>query len=121
MRLFFFIVLVGIFYSTSVDALNMTWTTLDHPDAMDTMAMGIDGNRIVGQYMDSTGAYSHGFLYQNGTWQDLDYPGAIETLPTGISGNRIVGTYQVTLGESMSFLYEGGSWSTFQKPGAAKT
>jgi len=49
-----------LFISTSVQG-SYTYTTLDVPGASSTHAYGIDGNNIVGYYIDGSGN-SHGFL-----------------------------------------------------------
>ena len=76
-----------------------TWTTLDDPLGVQTIASGIDGNNIVGFYIDSS--THHGFLYNGSTWTTLDDPLAVYgTDADGISGNNIVGTYFVSSGDS---------------------
>jgi len=69
------------------------WTTLYPPGtySYSVGAFGIDGNNIVGEYLNTNGL--HGFLYNGTTWINLDMPGARYTDPRGISGNKIVGYY----------------------------
>ena len=54
-----------------------TWTTLDDPDGEPgtTVAAGITGNTVVGDYTDAKGL-PHGFVYNGSTWTTLDDPGA---------------------------------------------
>src|SRR5213075_2207170 len=51
------------------------YTTIDHPQAGPggTTPYSIDGGRIVGSYLDASGA-THGFLYDGTTWTTLDDP-----------------------------------------------
>ena len=65
-----------------------TWISLDPPGASFTIAYGIDGSTVVGDYESTSG--THAFVYNSGTWTSLDYPGAISTVAMGISGNSIV-------------------------------
>ena len=61
-----------------------------------TIARGIQGNEIVGDYTDTSDHY-HGFTYNTlaRTFTTLDDPLAdsLGTIVTGISGNNIVGMY----------------------------
>ena len=50
-----------------------TYTTLNDPLAVGTVAWGISGNNIVGYYADSSGN-PNGFLYNGSTWTTLDDP-----------------------------------------------
>ena len=73
--------------------------------AQGTIAWGIDGNNIVGSYIDASG-FDHGFLYDFSTYTTLDDPAGQQVSrfgfgPTGsdvrgISGNTIVGIYTTT-------------------------
>jgi len=100
-------------------ALAGTWTTLEKPGATETNAYGIDGNNIVGNYVqDDVG---HGFLYDGLTWTTLDAPGAIATYVQSISGNNIVGYYMDGAGHYAGFLYNGSTWTTLDALGAEWT
>ena len=55
-------------------------------------ADGIDGNNIVGSYLDTSG-HRHGYLFDGTAWTTLDMPGATWTSAEGINGNNIVGTW----------------------------
>ncbi|MHC4843367.1 MAG: hypothetical protein ACYTEE_06150 [Planctomycetota bacterium] len=54
-----------------------TWTTIDFPGAMQTIAWGIDGDNIVGNYFDLGNLSNRGFLYDGTNWITLDYPLAV--------------------------------------------
>jgi hypothetical protein len=99
-----------------------TWVTLDVPGsgAWDTNITDIDGNNIIGYYID--GSTYHGALYsvQSDTWTNIDAPGAISTTPNSVSGNKIVGNYYDDF-ERHGFLYDGMSWTNIDMPGAIFT
>jgi hypothetical protein len=95
-----------------------TFTTLDAPLAYhSTSATDIDGDHIVGIYLDSSGK-NHGFLYDGSSYQTLDHPSAAGqgTNPLGISGTNIVGTYYPYPSVPYGFLYDGTSWTTIKHP-----
>jgi hypothetical protein len=77
--------------------------TLDYPGSTTTFAKGIDGNNIVGMYIDVSGT-SHGFLYNGTTYTTVDPPGATGTFANGIDGNNIVGVYNDASGSSHGFV-----------------
>ncbi|MDB6169296.1 MAG: hypothetical protein JWM88_2160 [Verrucomicrobia bacterium] len=54
--------------------------------------MGIEGNEIVGFFIDGTG--THGFRYDGAAFSLLDNPAGIATQPSSVSNGRIVGLYQ---------------------------
>ena len=84
-----------------------TWTTLDAPGAVGTVALGIQGNKIVGFYANSTSPHPHAFIYNGTTWTTLDapFPGAQDTSANGIDGNNIVGYYVDSGNNYHGFLY----------------
>ena len=79
-----------------------TYTTLDVPGASLTHAYGIDGDNIVGYYID--GSSYHGFSYDGTTYTTIDVPGALQTYAWGISGDNIVGSYIDGSGYAHGFL-----------------
>jgi hypothetical protein len=85
-----------------------TWTTLAHPPLatgpVDTFARGIDGDTVVGYFIESQVA--RGFVYRNGTFTDLIIPPAVGTFPNDVNAGRIVGTIEDVLG-SHAFLKDG--------------
>jgi probable HAF family extracellular repeat protein len=69
----------------SAHAAAYTFTPLDVPDAIRTMAYGInDFGQNVGNYQDVS-AVTHGFLYTAGTFTSLDVPGSTVTYAQGIN------------------------------------
>jgi hypothetical protein len=79
---------------------------IDHPlgAILGTFGSGIDGGRIVGNYLDFPTGASHGFLYENGTFTPIDYPGATDTTVNGINGDRVVGSYLDAAGVTHGFI-----------------
>jgi probable HAF family extracellular repeat protein len=69
-----------------------TYTQIDVPGAVSTLATGINAaGDIVGAYDDASGV-SHGFLLSGGVYTTIDYPGAAYTSVTGINDvGQIVG------------------------------
>src|SRR5688500_4413672 len=80
--------------------------TIDHPlgTPLGTALTGVDGNRIVGNYLALPDASSHGFLYDGRTFEPIDVPGATDTTVNGIDGDRIVGSYRDALGNIHGFV-----------------
>lgn len=76
---------------------NSTMTVLDHPQASNlslvTSFYGIDGNKIVGRYVEPYVGY-HGFQYDGSNWYSHDYPGAMNTMFHDIDGSNIVGVHE---------------------------
>jgi hypothetical protein len=77
-----------------------TFTTLDDPFAAfppggpgGTLAYGISGNYVVGEYYDSSGL-QNGFLFDGSTYTTIDDPLGVDgTIAQGIDGTTIVGEY----------------------------
>jgi uncharacterized membrane protein len=82
---------------------NGSYTTLNVPGAIDTLAFGInDSGQIVGWYIDAAGAY--GFLLDQGNYTTLPF------IPYGINdAGQIVG------GDT---LLNGGTYTKIQVPGS---
>jgi uncharacterized membrane protein len=78
-----------------------TYTTIDFPGAISTVANGIDtAGDIVGQFTDSSFDL-HGFLLSGGVYTQLDVPGASHgTVAYGINdvGQVVGGVFDSTLG-----------------------
>jgi hypothetical protein len=85
-----------------------TWTTLAHPPVatgpVDTFARGVDGDTVVGYFIESQVA--RGFVYRNGAFTDLVIPAAVGTFPDDIDQGRIVGTIEDLVG-SHAFVRDG--------------
>ncbi len=77
---------------SSTNEPSWTFKTLDVPSAhRSTGCTAIDGDNIVGNYLDSSGG-NHGFLYDGSSYTTLDHPSAVDgTNAAGISKNNIVG------------------------------
>lgn len=107
-------------------AAGPSFTTIDFPGAVFTLAADINHTgQIVGRYADTTGI-NHGFLLSDGTFTSLTFPGAVWTRTIGInSGGDIVGDYSLTdvRGDKdvHGFLLHGGNYFSFDFPGAAAT
>src|SRR4029077_10210152 len=71
-----------------------TWTTIDVPGAVWTVAAGINNNgQIAGSFEDGNFAV-HGFVYTTGTFTTIDVPGGGVTAALGINDSaEIVGNY----------------------------
>jgi hypothetical protein len=89
-----------------------TYTTLNHPlAAKGTIAAGVDGNNIVGWYLDAKNR-PHGFLFDGSAYTTIDNPlGIFGTQLWGISGGNIIGRYTNIEGGMPSFIYNA---TTFQ-------
>jgi probable HAF family extracellular repeat protein len=81
-------------FTASACSQTYTFTSIDVPNAQETVCMGInDGGNVVGYYVDDSGVY-HGFLLKNGTFTTLTFPDAGSTLAYGINDfDQIVGSY----------------------------
>ena len=100
-----------------------TYTTIDFPDAVFTLAAGINSEgEIVGRYIDA-GGVNHGYLLSGGTFTSLNIPGAELTRPVGINDKGdIVGHFNL-LGQfkDHGFLLRGGVLTTIDVPDAEET
>jgi len=79
------------------------------------MAEGIDGNKVVGAWRDSSRIF-HGYLFDGTNFSKLDDYGANGTYPYGISGSNIVGVYTDSNGTNHGFLFNGTSYTTLDHP-----
>jgi hypothetical protein len=73
---------------------------LDYPEALETLAFGInDAGSIAGYYIDRAGL-THGFTYIGGVFTPVDVPGATATMIYRINNkNNVVGMVLDSLGE----------------------
>ena len=94
-----------------------TYTTLNNPLAVKgTIAAGLDGNNIVGWYLDAKNR-PHGFLFDGTTYTNIDSPlGLFGTQLWGISGNNIVGNYVGSFSITNGFVYSGGVFTELTSP-----
>jgi hypothetical protein len=79
-----------------------------------TEAFGIDGNNVVGSYVDAFGI-SHGYTYDISThmYASFDAPLAVNgTVATGIQGSNTVGYFNDASGNQHGFVFNGSSYNT---------
>jgi len=117
-------VLIVTSLASSISWADGSWTTLDYPEAgiQYTSAMGIDGNRIVGTYCNSSGK-QHGFLYDASTnsWTAVNHPEGTETCVYDIDGNIITGYYYHPNSDGFKYSTSEGEWSTLRYSGSIVT
>ncbi len=79
---------------------------IDVPDALSTVAHGINSALVVvGEYVDQ-GSSTHGFVLQDGAFETVDFPDATATVVKGIgTGGLMVGVYTDADGIEHGFLY----------------
>jgi hypothetical protein len=105
--------------AAEVEAMKITFTTVDFPGAVWTQANGISRGgplghweHIVGTYADISG--THGFLLSRGHFTSLDVPNGRNTAAYGINGRgQIVGTYENSHGLVQGFILESGTYIRF--------
>ncbi len=102
-----------------------TFTTIDFPGAVFTLAVDINNSgQIVGEHFNSLGI-RHGFLLSNGTFTTFDFPGASSTLAVGINDQGdIVGDYFLQGSGSSNvhgYLLRGGVFTSISFPNADAT
>jgi probable HAF family extracellular repeat protein len=105
-----------------VRAAGATFTTIDPPGSVLTLAGGInDSGEIVGRYTDGAGTV-HGFLLSNGVYSSFDVPGSTGfSAGIGVNSNgQIVGDYYVNQTEH-GYLLSGSTFTTIDPPGAHGT
>src|SRR5262245_36882954 len=80
--------------ANKAQAAEPTYTTIDYPDSVLTLAAGINScGDIVGRYLDAAGM-DHGFVLSGGAFTSMDIPGAELTRPVGINDHGdIVGHF----------------------------
>ncbi len=95
---------------------------IEPPDALNTLALGINkSNEVAGTYWPTAGP-SRGFLYADGTYTVIGYPGAAWTWATGVSDKReVVGYYGDGAGSTQSFVWSKGDYRPFAFPGGQDT
>lgn len=114
------IVLLGLCaHATATEAFARTFTTLDHPLAVNgTIPQGVSGDMIAGTYRDASDK-NHGFKYSGTTYTPLDHPlglGGSGTVLDAIDGANIGGSYYDGSNNIHGFLYNGSTFSTLESP-----
>jgi hypothetical protein len=80
------------------DSDDWSFTTIDFPEAMSTLALDIDAaGNIVGRYVSAIDGNTHGFLRtKQRQFVTIDFPGAIFSVAAGINARgEIVGRYRL--------------------------
>jgi hypothetical protein len=100
-----------------------TFTTIDYPGALGTIATGINNEgTVVGFYFDSSGG-ANGFAENSGVFSKIAAPSALNgTFVTGINdAGTMVGYYYAGAPGSgpYGFVYSAGIFTTIDPPGAA--
>jgi uncharacterized membrane protein len=100
------------FGSFPLEAFGLTFTAIDVPGAIRTLAIGINARGdIAGWFQDPVGNI-HGFLLSRGNFTTIDVPGAAGTTALGINaGGQIVGVYEAQGAE------HGFDWSYINRSG----
>jgi probable HAF family extracellular repeat protein len=113
---------LSVLFSTLAAAQNAsyTFTPIDVPGAMLTVASGINDNgQIVGHFTDATG--THGFLKDGTTFTPIDVRRATQTFAHGINDNgQIVGHFTDATG-THGFLKDGATFTIIDVPDATQT
>ncbi len=108
----------GEFFCRSYLLNSGVFTQLMFPEAMGTVAYGInDSGEIVGLYSNDEVTY-HGFTLISGVYTSVDYPGATDTYVYGLSNSgQMVGAYDYTYnGTTHGFLLDSGTFTSFDVP-----
>lgn len=114
----------------SMPATGQTYTTIDYPGAIRTIATGINSfGTIVGDFCSickDNGIIDkevHGYMLNQGAFTQIDVPGSDFTRPLGINdAGAIVGYYRKTLnGKDHGYLLSGGTFTAIDFPGASQT
>ena len=104
-----------------LEAFGLTFTTIDVPGAIRTLATGINASgNIVGWFQDPKGII-HGFLLSEGRFTTIDAPGATHTVALGINARRQIVGHHVSGEKFQSFLLDDGDFTTIDVPGSTST
>jgi hypothetical protein len=101
-------------------------TELNYPDAIATIAVGINNHdKIAGVYLDGDN-YSHGYTYAGQIFSPpINYPGASYTDPYDINDRGTIVGYYSTLPNGSDFyrgfVFDGDSYTSIEYPGALWT
>lgn len=109
---------------STVDTVNLTFTTIDVPGAADTNVLGINtAGDVVGDYASSDIAPPHGFKFSGGIFTLFDYPGQYWTVPFGINDAGLISgsAYAIDGTSGVGFLYDGTAFTTLQAQGKSAT
>jgi probable HAF family extracellular repeat protein len=114
--------LVGNFAPSFTETGTFTFTTINFPGALATVASGInDRGEIVGVFVDSA-LGTRGFVDDEGRFTAIDVPGAVATFASGINDHgEIVGAFIDADGSTHGFVDTGGHFTSIDVPGALNT
>lgn len=104
-----------------------TYSTIDFPGAVGTIATGINrAGTIVGDFSLTPGGQIQGWMLSAGTFTPIEFPHASFTRPEAINdAGSIVGLYEENRGNKLNpthgFLFSGGVFSSIDFPGADET
>lgn len=114
----FFIFVFSAGQAKAIDLTAGVWTPFNFPGSLQTFPSGIDGNVIVGTYLDSN-YHLYAFRYNGSTWTTSTFgvPWANYIYPVGVSGDNIVGIYDNDIYENgilvePAFFFNGITWVT---------
>ena len=105
------------------ETLNLTFTTIDVPGAMNTVVTAINTSGEMVGYWYNPGPKATGFLLSGGNFTFFEYPGSGTTEPFGINDSGLIsGTaflFQNTA--SVGFIYDGTTFTTIRVPARQHT
>jgi uncharacterized membrane protein len=110
----------------STPATTQTYTPIDYPGAVKTVATGINtGGTIVGDFciVCKNNERVDGYILSQGAFTQIDFPGSVFTRPLGINdAGSVVGYHRkTTSGTDHGFLLSGTNWFAIDFPGASQT
>jgi uncharacterized membrane protein len=108
--------------SSLLFAADFRYVRFDFPNAIETLALGINARGdIVGRYGDADGV-THGFLLHRGVFSSIDVPNASFTAARGINARGdIVGRTIDADGNEHGYLLRDGQFTQIDYPGASIT
>ena len=109
-----------------VRAAGPTFTTIDFPGAIRTIATAINfSGTIVGDFCSACTPHEkvHGYILSQGAFTQIDFPGSGFTRPLGIDDvGNIVGVYKDSKnGMDHGFLLSGDTFTSIDFPGVSQT
>ena len=105
-RLFLAAMAAGIcLRAAAAGTISYDYIQIDYPGAADTYVYGMNDQRQVVGYYDTSGGTVSGFLWSNGVFTQLDYPGSLSTYAFGISNDGSVVGYYILSSGTYGFLY----------------
>jgi probable HAF family extracellular repeat protein len=113
-------VLFGLLLSSALFATDYGYTKIDVPNAIRTIARGINARGdIIGDYVDADGV-DHDFLLHKGVFSNIDYPGRAGAARAINARGDIAGVLDDADG-AHGFLLSNGKLTKIDYPGASAT